>query len=153
MSNDDAKKLLTCIYKVLLLKRLVLLDDDLNNATRGPSYHMFCACIKYGLLDIVQNGVTSGDYISMLEWKKVVNEKVMSHDFKKWGMNCRLYKATVLYSVDVLKARQILSWWTYCSKVPVETTKCRLLVRLLLNCFRLGSERCTFYCNQSFNQC
>ena len=39
-------------------------------------------------------------------------------------------------------------WWAYASQNPVECNKCRVLMRLMLNSYRLGKKRC---CDEHLN--
>ena len=56
----------------------------------------------------------------------------------------KTYKSIDLYIYDNRKSLCI--WWQYVKHNPSDTRKCMLIVRLLLNCYRLGRKRC-YYCN------
>lgn len=132
-----------CVYKVIILKR-IMNQMLLTNDFKGPVNKILTACKKYGLCQIVLNGVLYGDYISQAEWKKVVKESVYKMDTKRQKVHTKVYKSMSLINDNFVGSHVISPWWIYSKTFPRQVKKCRVLIGLILNSYRLGRKRCVF---------
>ena len=139
---------MSCIYKVVIVqKALEMLNDGVANK-KGPTTNMILTCIKYRVTDIVMESILSGNYMSIESWKKNINEIILSSDLKQWKVTCHVFKSVKLFAYPLVKKHQMSPWWVYASFNPIECNKCRILMRLMLNCYRLGRTRC---CDEHMN--
>ena len=126
-----------------MIKRIIhLAHQSVTENLQGPVWRILSTCNSYGLLETVLDAIMNGDYMSITMWKKMVKERVLSQDIKSVKVTSKLYKSLELVNNDIWNSRTMLAWWFYAKCCPWDVKKCRVIVRLLLNCYRLGKQRC-----------
>ena len=108
---------------------------------------MLETCDKYGLLDMVYGSIYNGSYITMHQWKNLIKRIVNQKQISALQRSCRMYTSLSHMMPSTLNGKQ-LSWWLYVQRSPWDAAKCSIIVRLLLNTYRLGSNMCKL-CNQT----
>ena len=134
---------MTCIYKVIMTRR-ILKQLEGGGEQYGPVCKMLEASQKYGVLEMLIGAVMDGHYESQNELKRKVKGIILAKDIKNLKISCHLYKAMSLYETDSLQTHTMLAWWCYAMKIPWDIKKCRLIVKLILNSYRLGRQNCSF---------
>ena len=133
---------MTCIYKIVLLKRLFNILCSSENTSTGPTAELINVCRKYdALFTILNKAFITGKYLNALEWKKMVTTIVMKRDKKRFNVQCHLYK--VLQYYDFKEAVGNISIrWEHAFKYPKYARKIRSVIRLLINVDRYGFSLC-----------
>ena len=137
------------LYKTIMIRRFV--DCVIRGTGRGPVWTMITACHKYNIFDIVYDSLLSGNYMSVGQFKKMVTGICCSKDIQSWKITCQLYTSIRMYNTQHMTCKQRLSWWNIAYEFPECTYKCRMIIRLLLNVFRLGKEMCHLCCQYKRN--
>ena len=133
------------IYKILALRIIFMLIDTTQvNVSCSPIALMLRTCMKYNLLKLVVESITCANYMTMNAWKKKVRGLVQKKGMLCWRIECLLYRSLDLYDHDSRISMSI--WWQYSKQNPKDIKRCMLMLKLLLNCYRLGADRCK-YCN------
>ena len=135
------------LYKLLVLRIIfMLVDTDQIRDSSSPIANMLKVCIKYELLNDVIQAITNGHYIPLAEWKRKIKDIVSNRHMRCYKIECKLYISLDLYNPN----DRISIWWKYGTRNPKDLKKCMLILKLLLNCYRLGKKRCN-YCNDHNN--
>jgi hypothetical protein len=127
------------MYKVMMLRSLVELVAQ--NYGKGPVWNIINVCKKYGVLEEVMSAVDLGDYENISSWKRKVKGLVLEKDFRNLKITCKIYRSLNLLQVSGSE-HNVLSWWVYAHRYPKTTMYVRLVVKILLNTYRLGKEGC-----------
>ena len=135
------------IYKVVLINIILNFVYSKRTLIGSPTIMILDKCKKYNLFDIVIKCIGSGDYLSISEWKKLVNRNVNMYDTKSIKATCYLNKS-LLYLNKNFKSMQMSPWWHYCYKNLHETKSVRKIVQLVLGSFRDHNEICNL-CSQT----
>ena len=117
----------------------------------GPVWNIIQTCSKYNLLDIFLDAIHTGEYVSIKEWKKNVRTIVCQKDIKCLQVKSKLYKSMAMINMSALDG-SMLQWWWSAYKCPHFTKQCKLIVKLLLNVYKLGRNtcnQCTLYKSNS----
>jgi len=150
---------MTCLYKVLLIRRIVTLTVNDEIKGMGPTHNWLMLCKKYNVLDIVINAISSGEYMCISEWKRKIKPLVQAHDIKRWKVTCSLYKSLRYVFLDIGKFT-ISPWWQHAFNNVHYMLKSRCIIQLLIgkerqlkglchkcNANQVSVEHILFYCN------
>ena len=146
------------LYKRALIRRILHVVDS-NEISFSPTRKFICLCKKYNILDLVLNAVTSGEYMSLGEWKKEVKHVIQSWEIKRWKVTCCLYRSLSYLHKDIVQFT-VCPWWHH-AYVNIEYYfKCRFIVQVLIgrsrrmsglckqcNCSQVSIEHILFDCN------
>ena len=69
---------ISSIYKLLLIRQLAWFIQN-NTLNHGPMSTMFSTSMKYGLLTHIINATFYGKCMTILQWKRIVHDKVCRH--------------------------------------------------------------------------
>ena len=127
-----------CIYKKILIKRYCLHMYCKERKHIGPTWDFICLSKKYGLLDLVKDVLENNKVISMDAWKKTVKQKIWNIQNQKLSIICTLNKTLYLFSTPI-ESNSMLAWWHFVQLKPSALFKCRIIMRLLLDCHNLKS--------------
>lgn len=127
------------LYKNIMLKRII---QCFIRQCKGPVYQMIETCRKYGLYEYLYDSVVSGQYATIHQFKSLVKQKSNATYIQSWKITCCFYKSLSMYNTNVVSGLQMISWWKVVYDAPERTNKCRLIVKLLLNVYRLGKKMC-----------
>ena len=119
------------IYKVLLIKKLICIVSKENCKASGPVCNIVSICKKYDVLDYVVNAVTTGEYITISEWKRKVKLRIQMLEVKHWKVSCNLYKS-LLYVNKSISKFNMSPWWHHAHLDLNDIFKCRLIIQLLI---------------------
>ena len=101
---------------------------------------------KYGLLKFVHDAIINADYITMNQWKKLIKNRILKDDTRKIMMNGMMCRSLCNVTEDTWRRNKMVSWWTYAKFNTWDINKCRIMIRLLLDSYRLNSKCCSI-CN------
>ena len=136
---------MSTIYKKVML--YLILNPRSADRRSGPLCKMLVTCAKYGLSNMVVNSVVNGTYMSMPMWKRMVKRMVIDQDNRDLHKSSYMYES-LSHAMSHVLNHKMTSWWTYAHRYPRDTYKCSTIVRLLLNSYRLGANRCAM-CNEA----
>ena len=125
-------------YKQIVI-RLVEGHSRGCNQSSGPIQSIVEVCQKYELMNIILAAMHTGCYEMVQDLKKIIISKVKDHDEMESRVNTMMYRSLQL--VDIKDWRSV-GWWCFAKKYPWQVNKCRVIVRLLLNSYRLGTVVC-----------
>ena len=100
-----------------------------------------CTGMKYELLDVVYDSVTNAMYMSMAKWKKMIKCVVLGKYNRDLCRSTHLYDS-LSYTMSNTMNNKLMSWWIYVNRCPWDTKKVSIIIRLLLNTYRLGVNMC-----------
>ena len=136
-----------CIYKRVFVYRYCYHMFEAGGTHSGPVYRFIHICDKYNILDVVRRAVEHCDYMSKDAWKKLVTNRIMEHEKKRWNVTKYIFKsAQLLWDTRDI---ELLSWWEVGQQDPSMIRTLRTIVRLLLNCHSLRT--CLFKYNRSMS--
>ena len=107
----------------------------------GPTVDMLNLCKKYRLLNVVLDCMQLGEYISLGEWKRFVNDVTITYDIKRWKCTSYMYKSLSLFTKDI-DMFQISPWWVHCFRNIREVKNVKNIIQLLLGKGRADRELC-----------
>ena len=110
---------------------------------QGPVHNAIKTCIKYIVWDVVKEAIEMATYCPLLEWKRKVKALVMAKDFRVLAVTAKVYKSLDMINND---SCNMSTWWVYAHVCPWNTHYVRSVIKLLLNTYRFGKERCKL-CN------
>ena len=128
-------------------KVMIFLIFNRNDRCSGPLANMLKTCYKYGLLETLLESVLSGSYMSMNQWKKMIRCIVIDRYKKDLRRSFYLYDALSQTSSYTL-SNKVIAWWIYANWAPWQNKNCSMVIRLLLNTYRLGTSMCKM-CNHN----
>jgi len=136
---------ISSLYKLLLIRQLALFIQN-KALNHGPMSTMFSTSIKYGLLTHVINATFYGKCIKLLQWKRIVYDKVCSH----WKTSLRVtkltFKSLLWLDIDSSSKLYVNFWWKYNVSHSTQSKAIRSIIKVLLNVHRFGKKRCAL-CN------
>ena len=135
---------MSSIYKKIVISRFLLCN---NVITCGPVSLLYNTCKRHGLVDLVISSILKGKYISLNEWKRIVNLKVKDLDYRTCILKSFMYDTLGLLRCD--QGKCLSQWWVHCSHDPSFTVKCCFIVKLLLQVSRLYIRRCKLCAERS----
>ncbi len=116
------------VYKVVLLRRILHLVNCFNPKACGPVKTILDTCIKYNLQLFVLDAVTSGNYCSMIQWKKMIKHKIAEKYQQQVRATLPLFR-----SLKALKLQLCISpWLVNAHMCPSRSKESRLILQLLL---------------------
>ena len=124
------------IYKQILIRRYCIHVYCVSRKHLGPLWRFICLCKDYDLLGIIKGIVEDNISISMQVWKSLVKTKVWEKQNQKFAMICKISK-TLLHLSNSMNKSTLIAWWKYVQLKPGDTYKCRIIMRLLLDCHKL----------------
>ena len=98
-------------------------------------------CKKYNLLNDVINAISSGEYMSMVNWKRKVKDVVTSHDLKRWKVTCTLYQSLKYIFLDI-NDFTLSPWWQHAYVDISFVHKSKHIIQLLVGNGRHDYELC-----------
>ena len=132
---------MTCLYKVILVKRITQLLYRENG--RGPTWNMIATCVKYGIEEFLYEAVETGIYMSYQTWKSKISYIVNEKYVQRLRVTCKLYKSLLYLEIkgnDIIDSN---GWVQFLHSAPHCARECRCILNLLLNTYRLGKDMCT----------
>ena len=123
----------TCIYKQVAIERIhhyFYEAAELESSSRSPLLKMIQTYRKYDLLALLMQSLTSGSYMTIGQFRKLVIEKINRLDNLRFSMTCMTYKYVEEFSNCVPKLA-MWPWWVFGSKRPDKCRDCKILARLL----------------------
>ena len=133
---------MNCIYKRVILSRLLESFYNVDKSFMGPTHMIVKICKKYGIYGILRNSVISGNYMLMSEWKKLVKQVVNNRDFRRIKLQCQLYKVLDNLKTN-MKENTISPWWQHAYRNPSFGRLNITIIRVLLNVERFGFKVCS----------
>ena len=133
---------MACLYKVLVIRRILDLIQSPKSTKRGPVWNIIQLCQKYGLMDTMVEAVQYGNFIELSKWKAMVKDAVLTQDIKRLKVSSKIYKSISMLNVNSLQCHTMNAWWSYTKMVPSDIRNVRILMKLLLNTYRLGKDNC-----------
>ena len=127
-----------CIYKKVLITRYCYHVYHPDGLHYGPLSRFVALCKEYGLMARVTAAIEDCIIPSKAEWKKLVMDKIWAMENRKLKLMCTICKS-LNYMKDRVVSVQLLSWWSYVQLKPQDAYKCRVIIRLLLDCHNLKS--------------
>ena len=146
---------MNCMYKRVLVERFMQLHeiDDRYDGKKGPAIMMYETCLEFGLLQRVIDSITSGVYVSKVEWKKTIKRVIWERETNTWIANCIMYRSLTLYRKCICFGI-IWPWWLFTKRHPSYVKQCRVLLRLVTGTHaiserlrQLGNSRMCQQCN------
>ncbi len=89
------------VYKMITIGIIVSISNGFSNLMSSPTTVIIDTCRKYDLFDIVMNSITSGEYSTMTEWKKLIKDKIINYDLKRFKVNCTLNRSLKHLNNDI----------------------------------------------------
>ena len=117
------------VYKLILVNRLLEHNENHGGHGQGPAWKMFTDTKSLSLLNTVMSSITTGNYMSMSEWKRTVKSRVCEYEHKKWTMACCLYRSLRLYR-EIFMDISMWPWWSYAYAYPRDVNRCKVLLRI-----------------------
>ena len=93
------------------------------------------------------NSIISGEYPTMAEWKRLIKDKILKHDFKRFKVNCTLNRSLQHLNNNV-NVSAISPLWIHCYKNINDFKKVKKCIQILIGSFRQLKGRCKL-CNQA----
>ena len=122
---------MSCIYKVVLVRRIACILSDTGNTAIGPVSNMLKLCKKYQLYGVLINAIASGEYLSMLDWKRKVKAQIQLYDLRKWKVTCHLYRSLSYLNIDIVKF-ELSPWWHLSYENMQYSHQSRIILQLLV---------------------
>ena len=94
---------MSSVCKRLLVYRLLEHHTKSNINACGPVYSMYKNAQKL-------EAISTGNYVTIKEWKVIVKRKSRSLDQARWSASCLLYKSLKLYR-RVISGVYMWPWW------------------------------------------
>ena len=141
---------MNCLYKKLIISRILEMLYKPGKLFLGPTKMLIDTCKKYGLVNVLKKAVTTGDFMTMNEWKKRIKELVNRRDRRRIIIGCSLYKV-LDYLVFNTRSLSMSIWWLHAFRNPQFARINRSIVRLLLNVECYGFKKCDNCLNESIN--
>ncbi len=140
-----------CFYKCLMIRRILQIVNYMDsNKNRGPTWKMVQTCNKYNLLELVMACITSADYLNVKQWKRMIYDIVLRNDQKRLNVSSMMYKSLCRVTNNN-KTHTMIGWWKHAKFVPTDAVYCRIIMKLLLDTYRLGREHCKLCINGQKN--
>ena len=76
--------------------------------------------------------------------EQLVKRRVQEYDTKRLKVSSKLYKSLGMITIGTKLT--MIGWWQYGRLAPWDINRCRTVIRLLLNTYRLGKVNCQL-CN------
>ena len=125
----------------------------------GPTNKFLQLCKKYDLLHVVKDAIENCIHVTKEQWKKMVIEKVWFLENRKWNVSKCLFQ-TLGRIQNLFVEIQLLPWWEYTKKMPIDVRKCRIIIKLLLDCHMFKSCKYRYnnyaenpYCDMCEGRC
>ena len=106
---------------------------------------------KYSLYNQLIDAVENGEYMEYHTFRKFVRHGVCDKDLQKWKVTSKLYKSMEMVDIRNRCCYERLGWIDYMHKDIQYSRKCRMVIKLLLNVFRLGKDICALCTYRSMN--
>ena len=132
------------VYKQILLFRLdyIIINGYTRRAHRSPVDCMYEAAEYFGLLDKLIPCVQMRDFGGILEWKKIVKQKVWAQEHVMWEATCFLYDSLNVYR-NAITGIKLHTWWIVANYCPSLTKKVASLMSVLMGSQPVG-KLCNF---------
>ena len=91
-------------------------------------------------MDTIKAAVENASIPSKEQWKGLAHKQVWIHENKCWLINNKMYSSLSIIR-EYMTRITVLAWWKYAQLCPSETRKCRIIIRLLLDCSMLKSSQ------------
>ena len=120
-------------------------------------------CKKYNLLGVIKNAIEGNVLVNVNEWKRTVKAHIWNVQNERMNIVCSVNKTLSLFEIPV-RSNAILAWWSLAHQRPDLFKRCRIIVRLLLDCHKLKCcrvryhepdvvdsicELCTLHCSET----
>lgn len=135
-------------YKQIAVEKIIQYTHGYDDQRQGPIWNILKVYEKYSLMKLLVDSVQQGEYIGKMTFKKMVKATITDHDRKMLTANSLMYRS--LEHLDLNNWRMV-GWWSYGKECPWYIKRCRLVVRLLLNSYRLGNQICALCINGQQN--
>ena len=96
----------------------------------------------YNLLAFITDCVMSGVYEKYNNFKIKVKEIVFTHDYQRLCITSKMYKTLSCITLFKAKKHLYIGWWKFALKNHKFFKHCALIVKLLLNVYRLDNNKC-----------
>ena len=133
----------SCIYKQVLILRLYHHLYCPDRPHIGPIYQMLQVYRRYGLIDVLDCALTTGNVIPLSKFKCIVKCKAQELETDSFEVTCMLYKTLKLFK-ECIKDIEMWPWWAFASKFPEYGYKVRIMCRLLMDRHCLKEVTCRF---------
>lgn len=114
-----------------------------SDSGQGPVWTMLTTFRKYSLVDQLINSIESGNYMEYKLFKRYAKMIVCDKDLQRWKITCKMYKSMALVNVNDRCHQYVLGWIQFMHKAVLSHRKCRSVIKLLLNVYRLGKKPCS----------
>jgi hypothetical protein len=129
-----------CLYKQVALVRLAHHLFIKHGKHHGPSFDIVQTYNKYGLTDVLLNGVTTGVYMSVNEMKRLIHTKLGEAEKDRFLATTLLYKSLSFYN-KCITAITMWPWWIFLHQNPWLHYKVKVVCKLLFSHGCLSESR------------
>ena len=105
---------------------------------------------KYGLLNVLETAVRTGEYLPLNRFKAIINQRISSKEHNAFSVTCMLFKGVQLFTRCISDIK-MWSWWVFAHRHPQHSYKVRVLCRLLVGQHCL--KQVVFHYNRSSPVC
>ena len=135
---------MSCIYKQVVIMRLYHHLYCPERSHTGPIYQILKVFRRYGLIDVLDNVLTTGIVLPLNNFKSLVKYKAKEMETDKFRVTCMLYKTLKLFK-NCIQDIEMWPWWEFSSTFPVYGHKVRVMCRLLMDRHCLSEVTCHYH--------
>ncbi len=118
------------IYRKAALLRILQFKLLHTHRKEGPVMRALTVASKYEVINIIYDGIDSGEFMTMTKWKGVTDKSVRLSESNRWLMTCTLYGHLNLYK-DVMGINSVWPWWRFTKVMPTCVKGCMIFLRML----------------------
>ena len=118
-----------CIYKQILIERLYYHIYQKQGRHTGPTWDTLQTVGKYNLLPLLINALSTGIYLPMDAFKKIVKEKIIKRENERYQISSSLLYPTLVDFSRCISKIQTWVWWIIALKRPNMVQAAKIMIR------------------------
>ena len=150
------------VKKLLFMYSILMLNDDIpikivflerarfffeykelccDNQFPSPTFDLLCTAQKFGILERIENMVTTGRYVSKPCWNRIIWSRAWDLERIYWAIQIKSHASLMIIDY-VCHTPRYLVWWELSDIFPDKMGSCEIMAKAVCRCSILKADDC-----------